>query len=146
MEVIFFFQEYFFSVIQAKVVQFFTYWNQNFFFGKKIFRNFEIFFLNLRVPGYMEIQKKNSKFRKIFFPKKKFWFQYVKNWTTFAWMTENFFSWKKKFTSIKNDVFFFDQRGGTVEELFAYIFGIYIKFGYKDPSILAPSNSVTVAT
>ena len=56
-----------------------------------------------------------------------------------------FFSWKKKFTSIKNDVFFFDQRGGTVEELFAYIFGIYIKFGYKDPSILAPANSVSVA-
>ena len=28
-----------------------------------------------------------------------------------------------------NEVFFFDQRGGTVEELFAYIFGIYIKFG-----------------
>ena len=34
----------------------------------------------------------------------------------------------------------------TVEELFAYIFGIYIKFGYKNPSILTPSNSVDVAT
>ena len=34
MEVNFFFQESFFSVIQAKVVQFFTYWNQNFFFRK----------------------------------------------------------------------------------------------------------------
>jgi hypothetical protein len=33
-----------------------------------------------------------------------------------------------------------------VEELFAYIFGIYIKFGYKNPSILAPYNSVSVAT
>ena len=60
-------------------------------------------------------------------------------------------SWKNFFTSINmyillNDVFFFAQRGGTMEELFAYIFGIYIKFGYKDPSILAPSNSVNVAT
>ena len=26
------------------------------------------------------------------------------------------------------------------------IFGIYIKFGYKNPSILAPTNSVSVAT
>jgi hypothetical protein len=33
-----------------------------------------------------------------------------------------------------------------VEELFAYIFGIYIKFGYKNPSILTPCNSVDVAT
>ncbi len=33
-----------------------------------------------------------------------------------------------------------------VEELFAYIFGIYIKFGNKNPSILAPSNSVDVVT
>ena len=38
------------------------------------------------------------------------------------------------------------MEGATVEELFAYIFGIYIKFGYKDPSILAPSDSVSVAT
>jgi hypothetical protein len=28
----------------------------------------------------------------------------------------------------------------------AYIFGIYIKFGYKNPSILTPSDSVNVAT
>ena len=34
----------------------------------------------------------------------------------------------------------------TVEELFAYIFGIYIKFDYNNPSILAPSDSVNVAT
>jgi hypothetical protein len=34
----------------------------------------------------------------------------------------------------------------TVEELFAYIFGIYIKFGYKNPLILTPSNLVNVAT
>ena len=33
-----------------------------------------------------------------------------------------------------------------VEELFAYIFGIYIKFGYKNPSILTPCDSVDVAT
>jgi hypothetical protein len=33
-----------------------------------------------------------------------------------------------------------------VEELFAYIFGIYIKFGYKNPSILSPSDSVDIAT
>ena len=61
-------------------------------------------------------------------------------------MMEKKHYWKKKFTSIKNDVFFFDQRGGTVEELFAYIFGIYKKFGYKNPSILAPTDSVSVAT
>jgi hypothetical protein len=33
-----------------------------------------------------------------------------------------------------------------VEELFAYFFGIYIKFGYKNSSILTPCNSVHVAT
>ena len=33
-----------------------------------------------------------------------------------------------------------------VEELFAYIFGIYKKFGGNNPSILAPSDSVAVAT
>ena len=32
------------------------------------------------------------------------------------------------------------------EELFAYIFGIYKKFDGKNPSILAPYNSVSVAT
>ena len=35
---------------------------------------------------------------------------------------------------------------GTVEELFAYFFGIYIKFDYKNPPILTPSHSVDVAT
>ena len=30
--------------------------------------------------------------------------------------------------------------------LFAYFFGIYIKFGYKNPSILTPYNSVDVAS
>ena len=33
-----------------------------------------------------------------------------------------------------------------VEELFEYIFGIYIKFGYKNPSTLTPYNSVDFAT
>ena len=32
-----------------------------------------------------------------------------------------------------------------MEELFAYIFGIYIKFGCKNPSILTPYGSVDVA-
>ena len=34
----------------------------------------------------------------------------------------------------------------TVEELFAYFFGIYIKVGYNNPSILTPFDSVDVAT
>ena len=33
-----------------------------------------------------------------------------------------------------------------VEELFAYFSGIYIKFGYKNPSTLTPLDSVDVAT
>jgi hypothetical protein len=36
--------------------------------------------------------------------------------------------------------------GGTVEELFAYTFEIYKKFGGNNPSILTPSDSVDVAT
>ena len=35
---------------------------------------------------------------------------------------------------------------GTVEELFAHFFGIYIKFGCKNPSILTPYNSVDIAS
>ena len=35
--------------------------------------------------------------------------------------------------------------GGTVEELFAHIFGIYKKFDGNNPSILATTNSVSVA-
>ena len=42
--------------------------------------------------------------------------------------------------------FFFQIKGVTVEKRFAYIFRIYRKFGYKDQSILAPSDSVAVAT
>jgi hypothetical protein len=33
-----------------------------------------------------------------------------------------------------------------MEEFFAYFFGIFIKFGYKNPSILTPNNSVDVAS
>ena len=39
-----------------------------------------------------------------------------------------------------------DYRGATSKELFSYFFGIYIKFGYKKPSILASSDLVDVAT
>ena len=31
-----------------------------------------------------------------------------------------------------------------VEELFAYCFGIYVKFGHKNPSILTPMDSVDI--
>ena len=40
----------------------------------------------------------------------------------------------------------FEYWGGTVEELFAYIFRIYKKFGGNNPSILAPLDLVSVAT
>ena len=33
-----------------------------------------------------------------------------------------------------------------MEELFDYIFGIYIKFGCKNPSILTPSDSVDITS
>ena len=33
-----------------------------------------------------------------------------------------------------------------MDELFAYIFGIYIKFGYKNPSIFTPLDLVDVAS
>ena len=36
--------------------------------------------------------------------------------------------------------------GGTVEERFVYIFGIYKHFGGNNPSILTPSDSVDIAT
>ena len=52
----------------------------------------------------------------------------------------------KKIVTKKTHFLFFSTVGGTVEELFAYIFGIYIKFGFKNPSILAPFDSVSVAT
>ena len=40
----------------------------------------------------------------------------------------------------------FYYRVVTVEELFTYFFGIYIKLEYKNPSILTPSDSVDVAS
>ena len=54
----------------------------------------------------------------------------------------------------KNIAKFFEKKnffqnhywGGKVEELFAYIFGIYKKFGGNNPSILTPYDSVDVAT
>ena len=56
---------------------------------------------------------------------------------------------KKKKTLLKflKKTNFFQNRywGGTVGELFAYIFGIYKKFGGNNPSILAAYNSVSVA-
>ena len=61
-------------------------------------------------------------------------------------MTEKIYFWKIKFVSKKNSFFILLSRGVTVEELFAYFFGIYIKFGYKNPSILTPLDSVDVAT
>ena len=40
----------------------------------------------------------------------------------------------------------FHYQGATVEERFAPIFGIYKKFGYKNPLILTPFDLVIVAT
>ena len=116
MEVNFFFQESFFSVIQAKVVQFFTYWNQKIFFGKiKIFF-FEIIFLNLHVPGYTKIQKNN--FKNIFFDlsEKKFLVPICKKLNNFC-LDDG----KKRFLEKKiyfhkhvllDDVFFSTKEGG----------------------------------
>ena len=65
-------------------------------------------------------------------------------------MVEKILLAKKKKTLLKflkKSNFFQNQYwGGTVEELFAYIFGIYKKFGGNNPSILAPTNLVSVAT
>ena len=66
MEVNFFFQESFFSIIQAKVVQFFTYWKQKIFFGKIKKKKLWFFFFQSLCTGVHEDSKK--KFRK-FFPK-----------------------------------------------------------------------------
>ena len=51
----------------------------------------------------------------------------------------DFFLWSPK-------VGFEKKIEGTVEELFAYIFGIYIKLGYKNISTLTLSDSIDVAT
>ena len=46
----------------------------------------------------------------------------------------------------KNNFFQNHYWGATVEELFAYIFGIYKKFGGNNPSILTPLDLVNIAT
>ena len=61
---------------------------------------------------------------------------------------KNFISEKKKtlLKFLKKFNFFQNHyRGATVEELFAYVFGIYKKFGGNNPSILATTDSVSVA-
>ena len=40
----------------------------------------------------------------------------------------------------------FQYKVVTVEEILAYFFGIYIKFGYKNPSILTLLDSVDFAS
>ena len=46
----------------------------------------------------------------------------------------------------KTQLFSKFSKGARVEELFAYIFGIYKKFVGNNPSILTPYDSVNVAT
>ena len=79
-----------------------------------------------------------------------FTFQYMKFWTKSLYMVGKILLAKKKKTLLKflKKFNFFQNhyRGATVEELFAYIFGIYKKFGGNDPLILTPSDSVAVAT
>ena len=55
---------------------------------------------------------------------------------------------KKNITKIFEKKNFFQNPywGASVEELFAYIFGIYKIFCGNNPLILAPYNSVSVAT
>jgi len=78
-----------------------------------------------------------------------FTFQYMKFWTKSLYMVGKILLAKKiksflKFLK-KTNFFHNHSWGGTVEELFAYIFGIYKKFGWNNPSILAPFDSVSVA-
>ena len=76
-----------------------------------------------------------------------FTFQYMKFWTKSLYGRKFFISEKKKRTKIFEKNNFFQNRywGGMVEELFAYIFGIYKQFGGNNPSILALFDSVSVA-
>ena len=78
-----------------------------------------------------------------------FTFQYMKFWTKSLYMVGKILLAKKNKTLLKflKKFNFFQNhyRGATVEELFAYIFGIYKKFGGNNPSILAPFDSVSVA-
>ena len=79
-----------------------------------------------------------------------FTFQYMKFWTKSLSMVGKILLAKKQKTLLKflKKFNFFQNhyRGATVEELFAYIFGIYKKFGGNNPSILTPYDSAAVAT
>ena len=79
-----------------------------------------------------------------------FTFQYMKFWTKSLYMVGKILLAKKNKTLLKflKKFNFFQNhyRGATVEELFAYIFGIYKKFGGNNPSILTPLDLVDVAT
>ena len=68
-----------------------------------------------------------------------FQFQYVKKCKPLIKMME------KKLLLQKPILKFLVLRGKK-EELLAYIFGIYIKFGHKNPWILTPFDSVDIAT
>jgi hypothetical protein len=61
---------------------------------------------------------------------------------------KKFISEKKTLLKILKKFNFFQNHywGATVEELFAYVFGIYKKFGGNNPSILTSTDSVAVAT
>ena len=75
-------------------------------------------------------------------------FQYMKFWTKSLYMVEKFLLAKKKtlLKFLKKNNFFQNRFwGGTVEELFVYIFRIYKKFGGNNSSILATTNLVSVA-
>ena len=60
-----------------------------------------------------------------------FVFQYVKNWKLFVKMVERNVA-ERKVDTRKNLFLKFLVLRGTKEELFAYIFGVYFKFGYKN--------------
>ena len=77
-----------------------------------------------------------------FFPGMFFFRHPRKSCSVFYILETKKFFWKDQ----KRVFFLFRMEGVMVEEFFAYIFGNYIKFGYKNPSILAPYNLVDVAT
>ena len=66
-----------------------------------------------------------------------FTFQYMKFWTKSLYMVGKILLAKKNKTLLKflkkNNFFQNHYRGATVEELFAYIFGIYKKIGGNNP-------------
>ena len=83
----------------------------------------------MEVPGYTKIQKNN--FKNIFFDlsEKKFLVPICKKLNNFCLDDGKKRFLEKKICFHKKQHFFFRMEGVTVEELFAYIFGIYIKFG-----------------